>query len=129
MMTLTMTSSYDATTMSAALEASYVAIEESISTEHKNILENSTIRLVTIGGDTQTALNFLRTGQLGEFFKKEAPLTSAVPISYTLPNLRDNEIASVSQISEYEMEKCGSNTDFGMNSLKFMPRMAPANVR
>ena len=105
MMTLTMTSSYEATEMSAALEASYAAIEGSISAEHKKILENSSIRLVTIGGDAQTALNFLRTGQLGEFFKKDAPLTTAVPISYTLRNLRDNEIAKVSQTSEYEMEE------------------------
>ena len=108
MMTLTMTSSYDATKMSAALEASYAAIEGSMSAEHKNILANSSIRLVTIGGDAQTALNFLRTGQLGEFFKKDAPLTTAVPISYTLRNLRDNEIAKVSQTSEYEMEEYDS---------------------
>ena len=108
MMTLTMTSTYDATKMSAALEASYAAIEGSMSAEHKNILANSSIRLVTIGGDAQTALNFLRTGQLGEFFKKDAPLTTAVPISYTLRNLRDNEIAKVSQTSEYEMEEYDS---------------------
>ena len=108
MMTLTMTSTYDATKMSAALEASYAAIEGNMSAEHKNILANSSIRLVTIGGDAQTALNFLRTGQLGEFFKKDAPLTTAVPISYTLRNLRDNEIAKVSQTSEYEMEEYDS---------------------
>jgi len=58
---------------------------------------------VTIGGNAQTALNFLRTGQLGKFFRTEAPLTTAVPISYTLLSLVDNSIAKVSKTAEYNM--------------------------
>ncbi len=58
---------------------------------------------MTIGGNAQTALNFLRTGQLGKFFRTEAPLTTAVPISYTLLSLVDNSIAKVSKTAEYNM--------------------------
>jgi hypothetical protein len=103
MMTLTMTSTFSETEMKAALSASYGAIEGNISAEHLNTLQNSTIKLVTIGGDAQTALDFLRTGQLGEFFKNDAPLTTAVPISYTLRCLVDNSIAKVSKTVEYDM--------------------------
>lgn len=103
MMTLTMTSTFSETEMKAALSASYGAIEGEISAEHLETLQNSTIKLVTIGGDAQTALDFLRTGQLGEFFKNDAPLTTAVPISYTLRSLVDNSIAKVSKTVEYDM--------------------------
>lgn len=105
MMTLTMTSTHDETTMKAALEASYKGIDGHIEIEHLNVLSESSIRLVTIGGDAQSALNFLRTGQLGEFFRHNAPLTTAVPISYTLRNLRDNDIAKVSQTVGYDIEQ------------------------
>jgi hypothetical protein len=103
MMTLTMTSTFSETQMKAALSASYQNISGELSAEHQNTLSNSTIKLVTIGGDAQTALNFLRTGRLGEFFRTDAPLTTAVPISYTLRSLVDNSIAKVSKTVEYNM--------------------------
>lgn len=103
MMTLTMTSDYSETEMKAALEGSYNGIGGSVSAEHLEILQNSEIQLVTIGGDANLALGYLRTGQLDEFFKNDAPLTTAVPLSYTLRNLSDNEIAKVSEIVSYNM--------------------------
>ena len=103
MMTLTMTSTYTETEMKAALEGSYNGIGGSVSGGHLEILQNSEIQLVTIGGDAQQALDYLRTGELGEFFKYDAPLTTAVPISYTLRNLGDNTIAKVSETTAYDM--------------------------
>ena len=103
MMTLTMTSTYTETEMKAALEASYLNIGGSVSSEHLEVLSNSEINLVTIGGDANQALAYLRTGNLGEFFKEDAPLTTAVPISYTLRNLGDNNIAKVSETISYDM--------------------------
>ena len=103
MMTLTMTSDYSETEMKAALEGSYNGIGGSVSAEHLEILQNSEIQLVTIGGDANLALGYLRTGQLDEFFKNDAPLTTAVPLSYTLRNLSDNEIAKVSETISYDM--------------------------
>ena len=103
MMTLTMTSDYEETEMKAALEGSYNGIGGSVSAEYLEILQNSEIQLVTIGGDANLALGYLRTGQLGEFFKENAPLTTAVPLSYTLRNLGDNEIAKVSETTAYDM--------------------------
>lgn len=103
MMTLTMTSTYVETEMKAALEASYLNIGGTVSAEHLEVLNNSEINLVTIGGDANQALAYLRTGNLGEFFKEDAPLTTAVPISYTLRNVGDNVIAKVSETTEYDM--------------------------
>jgi hypothetical protein len=106
MMMLTMTSTEEVSKMQAALQASYQGMSGSVSGEHLEVLQNSTIKLVTVGGDAQAALDFLRTGQLGEFFKDDAPLTTAVPLSYTLRNLGDNAVAKVSETTSYDMVEC-----------------------
>jgi hypothetical protein len=106
MMVLTMTSSLEASRMKAALQASYAGISGSVGVEHLEVLEESTIKLVTVGGDAQAALDFLRTGNLGEFFKDDAPLTTAVPLSYTLRNLGDNSVAKVSETTAYDLVEC-----------------------
>jgi hypothetical protein len=101
MMLLTMTSSFDETKMKAALNASYSGISGNVSAEHLETLEESEIQLVTIGGNAEDALALLRSGQLGDFFQSDAPLTTAVPISYTLRNLSDNRVAKVSEVTNY----------------------------
>lgn len=101
MMLLTMTSSFDETSMKAALSASYNGIEGEVSAEHLEVLEESEIEVVTIGGNASDAQALLVSGSLGDFFKSDAPLTSAVPISYTLRNLSDNQVAKVSEVTSY----------------------------
>lgn len=103
MMMLTMTSTFDSTRMMAALEASYKNIGGDVSAEHIETLEESSIELITVGGDAQDALDLLCTGSLGDFFRSDAPLQTAVPISYTLRNLSDNQIAKVSEVTAYNM--------------------------
>lgn len=103
MMMLTMTSEYTETEMKAALDASYNNIDGTVAAEHTDILQTSDIELVTIGGDANAALGFLREGNLGDFFENDAPLTTAVPISYTLRNLGDNNIAKVSETTNYDI--------------------------
>jgi len=104
MMTLTMTSTYSATEMGAALEASYQSIGSGqLNADYKEILANSDIQLVAIGGPDTTALNYLRTGNLGEFFKDSPALTSAEPLFYSLRNVSDNKPASVSEQVDYDM--------------------------
>lgn len=65
---------------------------------------NSEMQIVTIGGDANLALSFIKSGQLGDFFTSDSPLTTAVPISYTLRNL-SNEIARVSETVNYTIEQ------------------------
>jgi len=103
MLVLTMTSSLEEEKMRAALSATYYNINGTVSTEHLETLTQSEISLVTVGGDAQAALDLIRSGLLGEYFKDDAPLTTAVPISYTLRNLGDNTIARISETTEYDL--------------------------
>jgi len=103
MMTLTMTSTYQEEQMKGALQASYNLMGGQLTAEHLEILQNSEIQVVAIGGDANLALSLIKSGQLGDFFSSDSPLTTAVPISYTLRNVGDNEIAKVSETVNYDM--------------------------
>jgi len=109
MLMLTMTSESSASEMKAALEVSSAFVDLDVQGEHAQILQNSEIKVVTIGGHAQAAIDLIRTGRLGEFFKSDAPLTTARPISYTLRNLGDNSIAKVSETTEYAIRECQAN--------------------
>lgn len=109
---MTMTSTYSETEMKAALQASYdgiVDINASISTEQREVLENSTINIVAVGGEASGVLDLIRTGTLGNYFLNEVSLTSAVPISYTIRNLADNSLALVSETTDYDILKCSTD--------------------
>ncbi len=110
MLTVTMTSDHSAAEMKAALQASssFVGFDVSITADarHKQVLDESEIKVVAIGGHAQAAIDLIRTGQLGEYFKEDAPLTTARPISYVLRNLGDNTIAKVSETTEYAIREC-----------------------
>ncbi len=110
MLTVTMTSEHSASEMKAALQASssFGGFDVSVSADarHKQVLDESEIKVVAIGGHAQAAIDLIRTGQLGEYFKEDAPLTSARPISYVLRNLGDNTIAKVSETTEYAIREC-----------------------
>ena len=110
MLTVTMTSDHSAAEMKAALQASssFVGFDVSVAAEaqHKQVLDDSEIKVVAIGGHAQAAIDLIRTGQLGEYFKEDAPLTTARPISYVLRNLGDNTIAKVSETTDYAIREC-----------------------
>lgn len=103
MMMLTMTSSYSEKDMKAALRAKYAGVSADASFDYNEVIQNSEVQLVTVGGDQSHALEVLRTGELKEFFNSDATLTSAVPISYTLRNLGDNSVAKVSETTSYDI--------------------------
>jgi hypothetical protein len=110
LLTVTMTSSHSADEMKAALSASASfpggSAGGSLSAEHKAVLDDSEIKVVAIGGHAQAAIDLIRTGKLSEYFKEDAPLTTARPISYVLRNLGDNTIAKVSETTEYAIREC-----------------------
>jgi len=59
-----------------------------------------------VGGNADDALALIRSNNLGDYFTTDAPLTTARPISYTVRNLADNSIASVSETTNYNLEQC-----------------------
>ena len=109
---MTMTSTYSETEMKAALQASYdgiVDVSGSVSTEQLNVLQNTSINIIAVGGEASNALDLIRTGNLGDYFMNEVSLTSAVPISYALRNLADNSLAQVSETTEYDILECSTD--------------------
>ena len=110
MLTVTMTSDSSFSKMKAALSASASfpggSAAASLSAENEAVLSSSEIKVVAIGGHAQAAIDLIRTGKLGEYFKEDAPLTTARPISYVLRNLGDNTIAKVSETTEYAIREC-----------------------
>ena len=109
---MTMTSTYSETEMKAALQASYdgiVDVSGEVSTEQKEILQNSTINIVAVGGEEGNARDLIRTGDLGAYFMNDVDLTSALPISYTIRNLANNSLAQVSETTDYEILECSTD--------------------
>lgn len=115
-LTFTFTSSANETDIRAALDVAYGQGKLGLTAEQKKILSEAKIGVVTIGGDASDAMAIIRSGDLKEYFKTDAPLTTAKPISYTVRNLGDNSIAKVSETTEYNVKECtaipgGSNME------------------
>jgi len=109
---MTMTSTYSETEMKAALQASYdgiVDVSGEVSTEQLEILRNSTINIVAVGGEEGNARDLIRTGDLGAYFMNDVDLTSALPVSYTIRNLANNSLAQVSETTDYEILECSTD--------------------
>ncbi len=77
-----------------------------LDSELQSVLDHAEIRVVTVGGDADHALDLIRSNDLGAYFTSDAPLTTARPISYTVRNLDDNVIARVSETTQYDLQQC-----------------------
>jgi len=104
---LTMTSTHSIEEMKAALSASRAGIGTgSVAGEHLQVLQESEIKVSTVGGVDEGVENLITSGNLKEYFASDAPLTSARPLSYTVRNLADNSIAKVSETTDYAINSC-----------------------
>lgn len=109
MLMLTMTSTHTFDQMRAALSASNDAIGSgSINADFTKVLNESEIRVSTVGGNDQGVANLIKTGQLGDYFDADLSLQQARPLSYTVRNLADNSIATVSETTEYNLKQCAT---------------------
>jgi hypothetical protein len=102
------TSTATETDINATLEAMYNGGEfgGSLNAHLQQVLSDAKIQVVTVGGDADAALSLIRSNNLQSYFEKNAPLTSARPISYTVRNLGDNSIASVAETTNYNLKTC-----------------------
>jgi hypothetical protein len=107
-LTFTFTSTAKDTDIRTALDASYGGGSVNLTADQKKILSEAKVGVATIGGDATDALAIIRSGDLKEYFKTNAPLTTAKPISYTVRNLGDNSIAKVSETTEYNIKECAA---------------------
>lgn len=94
--------------INATLEAMYNNGEfgGSLEAHLQQVLNEAQIEVVTVGGDANAALALIRNNDLDAYFAEDAPLTTARPISYTVRNLADNVIASVSETTNYNLQAC-----------------------
>ncbi|MEZ4703177.1 MAG: thiol-activated cytolysin family protein [Rhodothermales bacterium] len=110
MMMFSMTSTASESEMRATLRAAYEGIggggAVNLSAKQKSILEQSEIRVTSLGGNAEATLAVIRSGNWADYFTDNAPLSSASPLSYTFRNLGDGSIASVSETTEYNVKTC-----------------------
>jgi hypothetical protein len=111
-MIFTMTSTYTASEMEAAVRGSYDGIVSGEVDAHDlEILssEDTRINLVCVGGEESHARECIQTGNLDDYFASDAALTTAAPLSYTLRNLADNSVAYVSETTSYDAVECSTD--------------------
>jgi hypothetical protein len=107
MLMLTMTSSHSVEDMRAALSASRDGIYDgSVAGNHLTVLDESQIRVTTVGGVDDGVEGLITSGRLSDYFASDDPLISARPLSYTVRNLGDNSIARVAETTEYAINSC-----------------------
>ncbi len=107
MLMLTVTSTSSVEDIRAALQATRDGIGGgSVASHHLNLLDQSQLKVTTVGGVDDGVEGLITSGRLGEYFAADAPLTSARPLSYTVRNLADNSIAKVSETTDYAITEC-----------------------
>jgi len=126
MMAFTFTSTASATDVKAALNAAYngiVDVNFNLNTKYKEILSEGKIAVTSIGGTSTATVAMIASGNWRDYFKENAPLTSAYPISYTFRNLGDGSIAKVGETTEYNIKECTplSTAGFMLDSFETTP--------
>ncbi len=110
MMMFSMTSTASESDIRATMRVAYEGIggggAGDLSTKQQTILQESEIRVTSLGGNAEASLAIIRSGNWADYFTDNAPLSSAAPLSYTFRNLGDGSIASVSETTEYNITTC-----------------------
>ncbi len=99
--------------LSAVLK--YASTTGTVNSEYDEVLKNSTINIITIGGNAEVAseavtatgpgsLNSILTGS-NAVYSRNNP---GVPIAYTIRYLKDNSFAKMGYTTDYKVENCGS---------------------
>ena len=108
MLVFTMTATASASEIRSTLSIAAGDIGGELSPEQSTLLETAEIGIVAVGGDAVNAEALIRTGDFSAYFEEDAALTTARPISYTVRNLADNSVASVSETTEYNVLECAA---------------------
>ena len=111
MMMFSLTSTASEEDIRATMQAGYESIggnvDANLSAKQQEILQQSKIKVTSIGGDDDATLRIIRSGDWSQYFTGEnVALSSAAPLSYTFRNLGDGSIASVTEATEYNIKSC-----------------------
>jgi hypothetical protein len=97
--------------------AAGVNVDVETNTEYDAVLNRSTIKVITIGGDAEVAseavsatgiasLNHILTGE-NAVYSRNNP---GVPIAYTIKFLKDNSVAKMGYTTDYSIENCSEHS-------------------
>ena len=138
MMMFSLTSTASASDIRATMQAAYDGLagggSANLSVKQKKILEQSEIRVTSLGGEADATISVIRSGNWADYFTDNVPLSSAAPLSYTFRNLGDGSIASVSESTNYNIKSCEAKAatpgtfDFKEVQSLSLPISAPAKV-
>ena len=112
----------------AALSAKVGKDSGSIDFKLLNILTTGRVGVVAIGGDSRNATALIQSGQLADYFKEGAALTTARPISYTIRSLGNNAIAKVTETDSYNLKECDAIPSTGRVNIDVTPNDASVLV-
>lgn len=99
----------------ASINGGVGSMKAKLTAEQQQMVSNASIQVVSLGGPAEGGFQFAKeiltpddptTIGLDGFFAQNVELTTFVPISYTLSDLRTGETAKVGEISEYEVLEC-----------------------
>lgn len=100
------------TDLKAALSASFNSFaggaSAGLTAEQQQVLQGSTLQVVTLGGSEEGVADMIRNGDPADFFQGSTAVTSSVPIGYTLKDLHGN-IVKVGETAEYGLTTCSPN--------------------
>ena len=106
------TSTASMSQLKRALSASFSSFagggSASVSAEQQQVLEDSEITVVTLGGSEQGVAEMIKNGNPQDFFNGTTVVTSSVPIAYTLKDLQGN-VVKVGESTEYDLTTCQAN--------------------
>ena len=110
MFSLTSTASEEEirSTMQAGYESIGGSVEANLSAKQQAILQESKIKVTSIGGPAEATEAVIRSGDWAQYFTEDAPLSSASPLSYEFRYVGDpgGKRASVTETTTYNIKTC-----------------------
>ena len=124
MMMFTVTSTASEAKIRTALNASYrgllAAGDVRLEVGYEKLLDEAKISITSLGGHAPATQAMIRTGNWEEYFSKDAPISSALPLSYTFRNLGDGSIAKASESTTYYLRECSlASGDYILASFEY----------
>lgn len=93
-------------------------MDTKLTASQKKMVREAEIQVVSLGGPAEGGFQFAKeilspddptTIGLDGFFAQDVALTTFVPISYTIADLRTGQVAKVGEITDYEQLECASS--------------------
>ena len=92
--------------LNAAYDGGAASGSISLGAHDQQVLSSATYNVEAIGGSATAAQNLIVNHQLGDYFKSQASLASAVPIAYQMDNIGNDSAATFGETTSYNETTC-----------------------